>query len=248
MRILVIVALIWSSVLEATSADFIAQGVLTNLMPARSSGGTVENKASVYLFNATVTNGCWHLLVKSVLHSTPADTREYIAFYDGTNTHFVDIWHANGAKVRELRKSENGMVMSNGSVTFEPLLWAFGGGSFLKQHKTGSALKYGQKQQVPKAEWDTYTDEFGAPRHIRLLSLGMLPTADGVERRRRAPYDQGYVQGKFTVLESTQSGNVTVPLKFVLESYVPLPNGVSTNDLAVVRQGTCLVTNVIGLK
>lgn len=246
----VILLLFLSFVLTARPADFIAQGVLTNSMRLGPQGPAGEYKISAFLFTATVTNHCWHILVKSVLHSSPEDTREHIAFYDGTNTHFIDIWHANGTKVREYGETEKGMVMSNGSVAFEPLLWGFGGGSFLRQFRQGDALQYGKKFRAQKADWETYPDEFGALRQLRLLSLGKLPgtETEGSERRHRPPFDQGYLQGQFYVSEAITMNGVAIPARFSLETFSPNSNGASTNDIRMIRQGDCLVTNVIEIK
>lgn len=229
----IIFFLLLSYALTARSADFVAQGVLTNAMLIGSSGTAGEYKTSAFRFTATVTNGCWHVSVKSVLHSSPEDTREHIAFYDGTNTHFIDIWHANDTKVREYGETEKGMVMSNGSVVFEPLLWGFGGGTFLKQHRQGDALQYGPKWQAQKAEWETYADQFGALRELRLLSLGKSP---------------GRGKAEFVVFESTKLNGLEIPIKFALETFLPDGKNAATNGMKMVRQAACVVTNVVEIK
>jgi hypothetical protein len=81
-----------------------------------------------------------------------------------------------------------------------------------------------------------YGLKYIAPDNAFLLELcitndGMVPMHDGSLMKQPAPYDKGYREFEYQVLETTNWNGAVFPLRSVLHKYVPLPNGSSREDL-----------------
>jgi hypothetical protein len=69
---------------------------------------------------------------------------------------------------------------------------------------------------------------------ISFLNPGLLYTTTGDNYPLEAPYDKGYVIGRFKVLERRNIGSLSIPIRFEWHVYSPKSGSVSSNDLDVI--------------
>jgi RNA polymerase sigma factor (sigma-70 family) len=80
----------------------------------------------------------------------------------------------------------------------------------------------------------SYRAPDGFLSELVLTNSGVRFTSDGRAIECPEPYKNGYVEFSFKVLETTNCGGITFPLKTVLTQFIPSPKGKSADDLIAV--------------
>ena len=81
-----------------------------------------------------------------------------------------------------------------------------------------------------------YALKYSGPGNVFLSELcitndGVVPIHDGTLRKMPPPFDKGYPEFEFKVLETTNWNGLVFPLRSMLHKYVPLPGATNRDDL-----------------
>lgn len=214
-------------------------------------------------FSVNIGDGTWEITTKAASQTNGIKYNQ--STFDGTNifsfTAF-DTNYNNGKTSRQSKNDSLGFVRTESfppydSSLIQPIWLAFCSGRYLKQFSNSLAPSFlgvgYPNTQLPfcQIRLETLNERFQIPKAIQVFNKGkvVLGKVAPVKQSRTnfteigetladapAPYNQGFLNAEYKVIEQTNFNGVVLPLRFEIDIFGMKANAASASDLQLVTR------------
>lgn len=185
--------------------------------------------------------------------------RRLMRFQEGEGLVDVDL-QQEGTDIRNIKPKNEAVgaiygfnIPRPGSHFMHPLWIAFISGEVIQQEKRDSLPRFWislvrSATFTPITDWRILPTTPALAEYIRAFNAGSVPIyLDGKVKihNYKAPFDRGFMESEYIMLNKTNLNGLTLPLEFELRRYVPLASATHTNDLWLASSIKGIVNEVL---